>query len=96
MIVRTKMPIYVKQGDMQSLIINGRAGTADSKGMMYWFSDQNNNVQVGFDKDVCFQTGMFSVTREIQDTEVSLREVEMQLRDMEVPEDIINELKNRL
>lgn len=96
MIVRTKTPIYIKHGEVQSLILNGRAGIADPKGLLFWFSDQTNQVKVGFDKEVVLYSGMFNVTREIEDKEVSLRDVEMQLKDLQVPEEVINELKMRL
>lgn len=96
MIVRTKTPIYIKNGEAQSLILNGRAGVADPKGLLFWFSDQTNQVKIGFDKEVVLYSGLFNVTRELNDKDVSLREVESQLKDLQVPEEVINELKMRL
>ena len=75
MIVRTKDVFYVRIND-STLVVRPNTTGVNQDGKVFFFPDVTGTVAIGFPKETCLNLpGLFSISRNIEDKDVSLRDV---------------------
>lgn len=93
--IRIKETVYVKSGDTEHVIRQGTIG-ADVKRVVY-FPDTTRTVSVGFSRDFCLESPqLFSVSRTLSDSEISLKDVKKLLESTDMDEELRSLLQFKL
>lgn len=72
--VRNKEPFFISIGDKEYIVRQGTVGVEKNK--IFFFYDTTRTACVGYSKEFCLNfPSLFSVSRNITDREVSIRDV---------------------